>query len=164
MRKSWRRQNMSELRLASGGNRLYALLNIPERCALVGGQILVRSQPLLGTTTTATLYTEYGTIWQKTITAGKSYFIPMLIAPQGGMTLFLGLGTNPIIPGPDQKSTKYAVADEIAVTLPDITPKVLFSGRLMVPEEEYYDWMKIQVNPAEITYQETEITYQETEK
>jgi len=130
--------------------RVFALLNIPERCALVGGQILVRSQPLLGTTTTATLYTEYGTIWQKTITAGKSYFIPMLIAPQGGMTLFLGLGTNPIIPGPVVKNTKSGETDEIAVTLPDFTPKILFSGRLMVPEEEHLDWRKVQVQPVEV--------------
>lgn len=125
----------------------YALLNIPERCALVGGQILVRSQQLLGTTTTATLYTEYGTIWQKTIMAGKSYFIPMLIAPQGGMTLFLGLGTNPIVPGPDVMNTKFAPAETV---LPDITPKILFSGRLMVPEEEHLDWRKVQVQPVMI--------------
>lgn len=131
--------------------RAYALLNIPERCALVGGQILVRSQPLLGTTTTATLYTEYGTIWQKTITAGKSYFVPMLIAPQGGMTLYLGLGTNPIVPGPVVKNTKSGETDEIAVTLPDITPKILFSGRLMVPSEVYLDWRKVQVHPVEVT-------------
>lgn len=144
---------MGDLRYVSGGNRLYALLNIPERCALVGGQILVRSQQLLGSTTTATLATDYGTVWQKTITAGKSYFIPMLIAPQGGMTLFLLINTEAIVP-----SVKEAKAetDEITVTLPDSTPKILFSGRLMVPEEEYYDWRKIQVNPAELTYQETE--------
>lgn len=129
----------------------YALLNIPERCALVGGQILVRAQQLLGTTTTATLYTEYGTIWQKTITAGKSYFVPMLIAPQGGMTLFLRLGTNPIVP---TKNEKFGETDEIAVTLPDISPKILFSGRLMVPEEEHLDWQKVQVQPVVINYQE----------
>ena len=135
---------------------VFALLDIPERCALVGGQILVRSQHLLGTTTTATLYTEYGTIWQKTITAGKSYFVPMLIAPQGGMTLFLGLGTNPIVPDPEVvvKGVKSGETDEIAVTLPDITPKILFSGRMMVPEEEYLDWRKVQVQPVVINYQE----------
>lgn len=131
---------------------VFALLNIPERCALVGGQILVRSQHLLGTTTTATLYTEYGTVWHKTITAGKGYFVPMLIAPQGGMTLFLGLGTNPIVPVPVVKGVKSGETDEIAVTLPDITPKILFSGRLMVPEEEHLDWRKVQVQPVEIPY------------
>lgn len=125
----------------------FALLNIPERCALVGGQILVRSQQLLGTTTTATVSTDYGAIWQKSITAGKSYFIPVLIAPQGGMTLYLQIDTEAIIP---KKSVKSAVADEIAVTLPDSTPKILFSGRLMVPEEEHLDWRKVQVQPVEI--------------
>ncbi len=126
---------------------MYALLNIPERCALVGGQILVRSPHLLGTTTTAVLYTDYGTVWQKTITAGKGYFIPMLIAPQGGMTLFLGLGTNPIVPVRGEKSGE---TDEITVTLPSFAPKILFSGRLMVPEEEHLDWRKVQVQPVEI--------------
>lgn len=131
--------------------KIYALLNIPERCALVGGQVLVRSQPLLGTTTTATLYTEYGTIWQKTITAGKSYFIPMLIAPQGGMTLYLEINTEAIVP---TRSAKASETDELTVTLPDITPKILFSGRLMVPKEEYLDWRKVQVQPVVVNYQE----------
>ena len=131
----------------------FALLNIPERCALVGGQILVRLPYLLGTTTTAALETDYGIVWQKTITADKSYFVPMLIAPQGGMTLYLQINTEAI--GPAEKAAK-AETDEITVTLPDITPKILFSGRLMVPGEEYYDWRKIQVNPAELTYQEME--------
>ena len=139
---------MSELIEVSDGNRLYALLNIPERCALVGGQILVRSQQLLGTTTKATLATDYGTVWQKTITAGKSYFIPMLIAPQGGMTLFLLINTEAIVPF--VKGAK-AETDEITVTLPDITPKILFSGRLMVPEEVHLDWRKVQVQPVEVT-------------
>lgn len=134
-------------------NRLYALLNIPERCALVGGQILVRSPDLLGTTTTAILATDYGFIWRKSITAGKGYFIPMLIAPQGGMTLYLSIDTEAITP---VRSAKSAEVDELTVTLPDFTPKILFSGRLMVPGEEYYDWRKIQVNPAELTYQEME--------
>lgn len=142
---------MGELRIVSGGNRLYALLNIPERCALVGGQILVRSQQLLGTTTTATLATDYGTVWQKSITAGKSYFIPMLIAPQGGMTLFLLINTEAIVPS--VKGAK-AETDEITVTLPDITPKILFSGRLMVPEEVHLDWRKVQVQPVEVTAEE----------
>ncbi len=133
--------------------RVFALLNIPERCALVGGQILVRSSYLLGTTTTAALYTDYGLVWQKTITAGKGYFIPMLIAPQGGMTLFLAIDTEAISP---IKGAKASETDEITVTLPDFTPKILFSGRLMVPGKEYYDWRKIQVNPAELTYQNTE--------
>ncbi len=145
---------MGELRNASGSNRLYALLNIPERCALVGGQILVRSQQLLGTTTTAMLSTDYGTVWQKTITAGKSYFIPMLIAPQGGMTLYITLDTEAI--SPPIKGAKASETDEITVTLPDATPKLLFSGRLMVPEEEHLDWRKVQVQPVEIPYQETE--------
>jgi hypothetical protein len=133
--------------------RVFALLNIPESCALVGGQILVRSQQLLGTTTTAALITDYGLVWQKTITAGKGYFIPMLIAPQGGMTLYLQINTEAIVPY--VKAAK-AETDEITVTLPDITPKILFSGRLMVPEEEHLDWRKVQVQPVEITYQETE--------
>lgn len=133
--------------------RVFALLNIPERCALVGGQILVRSQQLLGTTTTAALITDYGLVWQKTITAGKGYFIPMLIAPQGGMTLFLAIDTEAIVPY--GKATK-AETDEITVTLPDITPKILFSGRLMVPEEEYLDWRKVQVQPVEVTAEEVE--------
>lgn len=127
--------------------RAYALLNIPERCALVGGQILVRSQQLLGSTTTAVLATDYGTVWQKGITAGKGYFIPMLIAPQGGMTLYLLLGTEPVTPA---RSAKSAEADELTVTLPDITPKILFSGRLMVPSEVYLDWRKVQVHPVEV--------------
>lgn len=127
--------------------KTYALLNIPERCALVGGQILVRSQQLLGTTTTATLATDYGTVWQKSITAGKSYFIPMLIAPQGGMTLYLAIETEAIVS--DTKAAK-AETDETTVTLPDFTPKILFSGRLMVPEEEHLDWRKVQVQPVEI--------------
>ena len=130
---------------------VFALLDIPERCALVGGQILVRSQHLLGTTTTATLYTEYGTIWQKTITAGKSYFVPMLIAPQGGMTLSLSIDTEAIAPA---RSAKFAEADELTFTLPSFAPKILFSGRLMVPEEEYLDWRKVQVQPVVINYQE----------
>lgn len=131
--------------------RIFALLNIPERCALVGGQILVRSQQLLGTTTTATLATDYGTVWQKSITAGKAYFIPMLIAPQGGMTLYLTIDTEPITP---VKSAKSAETDELTVTLPDITPKILFSGRLMVPSEVYLDWRKVQVHPVEVTPEE----------
>lgn len=130
---------------------MFALLNIPERCALVGGQILVRSSYLLGTTTRAALYTDYGLVWQKTITAGKGYFIPMLIAPQGGMTLCLAIDTEAIVP---VRSAKSAVADEITVTLPDFTPKILFSGRLMVPEEEYLDWRKVQVQPVEVTAEE----------
>lgn len=136
---------MGELLLgeASGSNRLYALLNIPERCALVGGQILVRSSYLLGTTTTAALYTDYGTVWQKTITAGKGYFIPMLIAPQGGMTLYLSIDTEAIVP------TRYAKL-EPTVTLPEETHKILFSGRLMVPEEVQLDWRTVQVTPVEI--------------
>lgn len=133
--------------------RTFALLNIPERCALVGGQILVRAQQLLGTATKAMLFTDYSLVWQKTITAGKGYFIPMLIAPQGGTTLYLAIDTEAITPA---RSAKSAEVDELTVTLPDFTPKILFSGRLMVPGEEYYDWRKIQVNPAELTYQEME--------
>jgi len=131
--------------------RLFALLNIPERCALVGGQLIVRSQQLLGTTTTAALWTDYGLVWQKTITAGKGYFIPMLVAPQGGMTLYLGINTEAI--APHIRGAK-ATTDELTVTLPDFPPKILFSGRLMVPGEEYYDWRKIQINPAELTFPE----------
>lgn len=133
--------------------RTFALLNIPERCALVGGQILVRSQQLLGTTTTAALLTDYGLVWQKTIAAGKGYFIPMLIAPQGGMTLYLQINTEAIV-----AATRAAKAetDEITVTLPDITPKILFSGRLMVPEEEHLDWRKVQVTPVEVTAEEVQ--------
>lgn len=133
--------------------RTFALLNIPERCALVGGQILVRSQQLLGTTTTAALYTDYGTVWQKTITAGKGYFIPMLIAPQGGMTLYLAIDTEAIVPVLRFAKDK---TDEITVTLPDSTPKILFSGRLMVPEEEHLDWRKVQVTPVEVTVEEVQ--------
>lgn len=128
--------------------RMFALLNIPERCALVGGQILVRSPYLLGTTTRAALYTDYGPVWWKTITAGKGYFVPMLIAPQGGMTLYLAIDTEAIVPY--VKAAK-AEADEITVTLPDITPKILFSGRLMVPEEVHLDWRTVQVQPVEVT-------------
>lgn len=135
--------------------KTYALLNIPERCALVGGQILVRSQQLLGTTTSAAISTDYGTVWQKNITAGKGYFIPMLIAPQGGMTLYITLDTEAILP---LRGAKASDTDEIAVTLPDITPKILFSGRLMVPEEEHLDWRKVQVQPVEVT---TAITAEE---
>lgn len=144
---------MSELRFVSGGNRLYALLNIPERCALVGGMITLKAPPLLGTTTTATLYTEFGRVWSKTITAGKSYFIPMLIAPQGGMTLYLGINTGAIVPA---RSAKASETDEVTVTLPDSTPKILFSGRLMVPDEEHLDWRKVQVQPVEVTAEEAE--------
>lgn len=139
---------MSDLRFVSGGNRLYALLNIPERCALAGGQILVRSSYLLGTTTTATVATDYGTVWEKDITAGKGYFIPMLIAPQGGMTLYLAIDTEAIVP---MRGAKSAPAED---TLPDVTPKILFSGRLMVPEEEHLDWRKVQVQPVEVTPEE----------
>lgn len=123
--------------------KTYALLNIPERCALVGGQILVRSLYLLGSTTSAALATDYGTVWQKTITAGKGYFIPMLIAPQGGMTLYLTLDTEAITPTRETK-------DAQTVTLPSFAPKILFSGRLMVPEEEHLDWRKVQVHPVEV--------------
>lgn len=141
---------MSDLRLASGGNRLYALLNIPERCALVGGQLIVRSPYLLGSTTTATVATDYGTVWQKTITAGKGYFIPMLIAPQSGMTLYLEIDTAAIVPTRDMK---LAPAE---ITLPDVTPKILFSGRLMVPEEVRLDWRTVQVQPVEVSAEAAE--------
>lgn len=134
--------------------KTYALLNIPERCALVGGQILVRSQQLLGTTTSATLTTDYGTVWQKTITAGKGYFIPMLIAPQGGMTLYITLDTEAI--SPPIKGAKASETDEITVTVPSLAPKILFSARLMVPEEEHLDWRKVQVHPVEVTAEEAE--------
>lgn len=127
--------------------RTFALLNIPERCALAGGMITLKAPSLLGTTTTTTLHTEFGTVWSKTITAGKSYFIPMLIAPQGGMTLYLQINTEAIVPY--VKGAKDET-DEISVTLPDITPKILFSGRLLVPEEEHLDWRKVQVTPVEI--------------
>lgn len=127
--------------------RMFALLNIPERCALVGGQIIVRAQQLLGTTTTVIIYTEFEKVWQKSITAGKAYFIPMLIAPQGGMTLFLKIDTEAISP---KKGAKASETDELTVVLPDFTPKILFSGRLMVPEEEHLDWRKVQVQPVEI--------------
>lgn len=132
--------------------RTFALLNIPERCALVGGQILVRSPQLLGTTTTAILRTDYEKVWQKSITAGKAYFIPMLIAPQGGMTLYITLDTEAISPIKGAK----AETDEISVKLPDFTPKILFSGRLMVPKEEYLDWRKVQVQPVEVTVEEAQ--------
>lgn len=131
--------------------KTYALLNIPERCALVGGQILVRSPYLLGSTTSAAISTDYGTVWQKNITAGKGYFIPMLIAPQGGTTLYLTIDTEAITPA---RSAKSAEADELTVTVPSFTPKILFSGRLMVPEEEYLDWRKVQVQPVEVTAEE----------
>lgn len=122
--------------------RTFALLNIPERCALVGGQILVRSQQLLGITTTAIIGTEYEKVWQKSITVGKAYFIPMMIAPQGGITLYLTIYSEPIETSKDTEG--------IIGLLPDITPKIMFSGRLMVPEEEHLDWRKVQVQPVEI--------------
>lgn len=125
--------------------KTYALLNIPERCALAGGIITLKALPLLGATTTISVYTEYGTVWEKTVTVGKSYFIPMLIAPQGGMTLYLDIDTEPIVQ--ESEATQ-------SVTLPDFTPKILFSGRLMVPEEEHLDWRKVQVQPVEITVEE----------
>lgn len=121
--------------------KTYALLNIPERCALVGGMVTINAPSLLGTTTTISVYTEYGTVWEKTVTAGKSYFIPMLIAPQGGMTLYLNIDTEII------SSVRDATQ---AVTLPDYTPKILFSGRLMVPEEVHLGWRTVQVTPVEI--------------
>lgn len=127
--------------------RTFALLNIPERCALAGGTITLKAPSLLGTTTTAIVGTDYGVIWSKTIQSGKSYFIPMLIAPQGGETLYLQIDTDPIVQ--ESEATQ-------SVTLPDVTPKILFSGRLMVPEEEHLDWRTVQVQPVEVTEEEEE--------
>lgn len=130
--------------------KAYAVLNIPERCALVGGQIIIRAPQLLGTTTSVRLYTEYGEIWEKDIKAGKAYFIPMHIAPQGGMTLYLDVDTEAIGPVRDMK---IAPAETV---LPDSTPKILFSGRLMVPDEVHLDWRTVQVQPVEIPVRQQE--------
>ena len=126
-----------------GGGWTYALLNIPPRCAFVGGQIVFRAHPMLGASYSLQLMTESSEIGIYTIHPGGSYAIPMIAAPQGGLTLMATISTQVVSGGSVR-------GQEVTAEFPDVdTPKLLYTGRMLVPSEEHLDWGKIQVHPVQ---------------
>jgi len=137
-----------------GDNRIFAVLHIPERWALAGGNFLFRSPEYVGASLKMAAYTQYGTLMQpKTLETGKHYFLPLVIAPEGGADLFIVLGYEEIYAAKEGEE-KGAQAMSFFDFLSRFLPKLFFTGRMLVPEEEYNHWGSVQVRPAEITYPE----------
>lgn len=140
---------LDRLRYVSDARR-YAVMNLPENCALVGGQIFCKSAFWVGSSLTVVVATETAEeVCSKTMTAGDTLRIPMLIAPPGGATILISVSSDYVVAAAEEtKSVRHIALDETE-------HKLMFTGRLLVPEEVHLDWRKLMLAPANLA--ETEV-------
>ena len=119
------------------------LLDIPERCAFVGGQFIAELRELLGVEFEVEVRTRYKRLWKGTVQDGKTVFLPMVIAPPGGDELYALIGDDVI----------YIKNRGVQATSP--WPVAHFHGRMMTPDAEHQDWRKVHVQPTMIFPTET---------
>ena len=146
----------SEIEAYSG---TYLVMKIPEYCSLAGGQIVLQSPDFVGATLTMTVGTSQYRREISSVTPRTYYHIPMLTAPSGGDTLTIGLSYSSLNPVKSIGEVRSLEPDP-SEWFDGMGRRVMFLGRLLVPDMVFQRWGYADVHALGLPQQEVVEEYE----
>ena len=141
----------SEIEAYSG---TYLVMKIPEYCSLAGGQIVLQSPDFVGATLSMTVGTSQYRREISSVTPRTYYHIPLLTAPSGGDTLTIGLSYSSV--SAKSIGATRSLEPDPSEWFDGMGRRVMFVGRLLVPDMVFQRWGNVDVHALGISQEEEE--------